>query len=182
MREDQNSLEQERKWIAEAKKDPSFFRPLYEKYANSVYRYFVRRTDDLVLAEELCSTTFYKALDRIRSFTWQGKPFGAWLFRIAANELRKHFRDRKPIYIIEEDKLDCIDVEPREVQDFLPLLIEALDQLSDFDLRLLELKFFEEKTFKEISHLLDVGESAAKMRIYRLLSKLKRSIEEDDQA
>lgn len=176
MDEHHGSLEQERKWVEAAKKDSSHFRPLYEKYTDTVFRYFVRRTDDTSLSEELCSTTFFKALDKLESFQWQGKPFGAWLFRIAGNELRKHFRDKKPIYVIEEDKLDCLDLDEEELHDYIPELVKVLDDLDDFELRILELKFFEEQSFQQISELLEIGESAAKMRFYRLLDKLKQRI------
>lgn len=173
----QRNLHQERKWIQKAQKDISEFRPLYDKYADAVFRFFVRRTDDVCLAEELTSNTFFKALDKLSAYRWQGRPFGAWLFKIAGNELRRQFRDQKPIYIIEEDKLDCLPIEAEELPDYLPELISALDELSEQDLRVLELKFFENQSFKEISQLLEIGESAAKMRVYRLLGKLKRRIE-----
>ena len=44
-------LKQEKQWIEASKRDIEAFRPLYDKYGDAVYRYFVRRTDDLVLAE-----------------------------------------------------------------------------------------------------------------------------------
>lgn len=172
------SLEQEREWVEAAKKDIAQFRPLYEKYVDTVFRFFIRRTDDEFLAEELCSTTFFKALDKLYTYQWQGKPFGAWLFRIAGNELRKHFRDKKPIYVIEEDRLDCLILDDEELVDYLPGLINSLDELNDLELRLLELRFFEELSFKQISELLEIRESAAKMRLYRLLNKLRLDLKE----
>lgn len=177
-------LEQERKWIEDSKGDIGCFRPLYEKYCDQVYRYLVRRTDDDEMAEDLCSTTFIRAMDNLDKFVWQGKPFGAWLFRIAQNELRKHFRNKKPVFVIEIEKVEAIeDLEEAGDPDFQNMLIEELDHLDDLELRLLELRFFEEASFKEISDLLSMGESAVKMRIYRLLGKLKtRLLRNHDQA
>ena len=169
-------LEKEKRWVEAAREDVSNFRPLYEKYNDPVFRFFVRRTDDVQLAEELCSNTFYKVLDNLAAYQWQGKPFGAWLFRIAGNELRKHFRDKRPVYVLEEEKLDCLMEVEEDVADYLPSLVQVLDRLEEAELRLLELKFFEGLNFKEISELMDIGESAAKMRLYRLLHKLKLEI------
>ena len=171
-----SSLYQEKKWIEASKREVSNFKPLYNKYYEVLFRFFVRRTDDEALSHELCSDTFFKALDNLANYEWQDKPFGAWLFRIATNELRKHFRGKKLIYVIEEDKLDCLAMEEELHLDYQPHLVKSLDQLNDLELRLLELRFFEELDFKEISRLLDMGESATKMRIYRLLSKLKSLI------
>ena len=48
--------------------------------------------------------------------------------------------------------------------------------LSELDLQLLELRYFENLSFEAISQLLELGESATKMRLYRLLEKLKLRI------
>lgn len=179
-----SQLEQERIWIEQSREDIAHFRPLYEKYYDPLFRFFVRRSDNEQLAEDLCAATFHKALDHLSSFVWVGKPFGAWLFAIAQNELRKHYRDAKPIFVIEEDKLDCFEyAEEVQVRDYMPQLIAILDELPEKDLRLLELKYFEQCSFEEISELMEVGLSAIKMRLYRLLQRLKTLlIEEYDQA
>jgi len=72
--------------------------------------------------------------------------------------------------------LDCLELGGADLIDYLPDLIRELNELDDLELRLLELKFFEEQSFKQISELLEIGESAAKMRLYRLLGKLKRKL------
>lgn len=174
MTEPLDELEQERVWIEQSREDIAQFRPLYEKYYDALYRFFVRRTDDNFLSEELCSQTFCQSLDKLHQFEWKGKPFGAWLFKIASNILRKYFRDKKPIYIIEEDQLDCMEEFPGfQDEGRMAFLIRVLEELPESDLRLLELKYFEKCSFKEMSSLLDMGESAVKMRLYRLLSRLK---------
>ncbi len=172
-------FEDERVWIEKSKRDKRQFKPLYDRYYGPLFRFFMRRTDDTSLADELCSLTFFKALDGLSKFKWQGKPFGAWLFRIGTNELNKHFRDKKPIYVIETDKLNCADekIEITE-QDHMELLKELLDDLPETELRILELKYFEDQSFKEISKLLGMGESAVKMRVYRLLSKLRTQLKQ----
>jgi len=181
MADQPTSLEQERIWIEKSKQDIRFFEPLYSKYFDALFRYFVRRTDDEQLSQDLCSSTFFKVLDNIQKYKWQGVPFGAWLFRIAGNELKKHFRDRKPVYVIEEERLSCLEDESMiQNPDYRGRLIEVLDELPEMDLRILELKYFENYNFREISAMLEMGESAVKMRLYRLLSNLKTILERHD--
>ena len=158
MSDSSQDFEDERIWIEESRRDKRRFKPLYDRYYEPLYRFLMRRTDDAFLANELCSITFFKALDGLSKFKWQGKPFGAWLFRIGSNELKKHFRDKKPIYVIEVDKIDCAD-EKIEIkrEDHIELLMELLDDLPETELRILELKYFEDQSFKEISNLLGIG-------------------------
>ncbi|MEQ9405134.1 MAG: sigma-70 family RNA polymerase sigma factor [Cyclobacteriaceae bacterium] len=177
-----NDFEDERIWIERSKEDKLHFEPLYNRYYEPLYRFFMRRTDNSSLSDDLCSTTFFKALDNLNGYKWQGKPFGAWLFRIGANELNKHFRNKKQIYVIEEDKLNCVD-EKIEIsgKEHMELLIKLLDELPETELRMLELKYFENQSFKEMSALLEMSESAVKMRVYRLLSKLRTQMKGNDE-
>lgn len=172
-----NDLSNEKRWIAEAKSNTSAFEPLYTKYYDEIYRYIFRRVGREDLSAELCSETFYKALSNIKKYTWVNIPFGNWLYTIAANEIKKYYRKKRKVFIIEIDK----------VQEQIPLdeilnkagnteLIWVLNQLSDFDLRLIELKYFENKTFKEVGLLLGMKESAIKMRTYRLLLTMRELI------
>jgi RNA polymerase sigma-70 factor (ECF subfamily) len=171
---------EDQKWITAAKNDIRHFEPLYKKYHGRIFRFIYRRTDDENLADDLCSQTFYKAMVSLPKYEWQGKPFISWLYVIALNEIKKHFRDKKWTFVIEEDKL----LEHDEIRDhWLSLsqdkLIPLLNDLKDDDLQLIELKYFESQTFREIAVLLDMSESAVKMKLYRLLNKLRERLEVD---
>ncbi|HWJ11830.1 MAG TPA: sigma factor, partial [Nocardioides sp.] len=65
--------------------DAEAFGMLYDHYQPSVYRFLYYRTRSVVVAEDLCSETFFRALRNMPSFRWQGKDFGAWLMTIARN-------------------------------------------------------------------------------------------------
>ena len=52
--------------------------------------------------------------------------------------------------------------------------MEYLKELPTDMLRVLELRFFEDKDFKEIAFILDITESGAKMRTYRALDRLRK--------
>jgi RNA polymerase sigma-70 factor (ECF subfamily) len=172
-----SDLEDEKRWISQAKTDISAFEPLYIKYYDEIYRYIFRRVGKDGLSAELCSETFYKALLNIDKYTWQGIPFGNWLYTIAANEIKKHYKKNKRIFIIEVDKmLEQLPVEEIIDKAGNEELIWVLNQLSDFELRLIELKYFEGKTFREVGLLLSMKESAIKMRTYRLLLSMRELI------
>ena len=66
---------------------------LYEAYATRLYRYCLSRVGTEADAEDLTEEIFLKVLRGIERFEWrsvgsgQHIPFGAWLFRIARNEV-----------------------------------------------------------------------------------------------
>lgn len=175
---DPHRLEDERTTIEKSKRDMTYFEPLYLRYFEVVFRYVYRRTDDEALSADITSQTFYKAMVNLHQFTWQGKPLLSWLYTIAGNEVRKHFKHKREVFLIEEDKLAAAP----ELKEEWPAIKKAqlnrlLQQLKDQDLEMVELKFFEGLTFQEISVVLGKKESAVKMRIYRLLQKMKSQIQ-----
>jgi len=54
-------------------------------------------------------------------------------------------------------------------------LVRLMGDLPSDMLEVLQLRFFEEKDFKEIAFILDITESGAKMRAYRALDRLRKN-------
>jgi RNA polymerase sigma-70 factor (ECF subfamily) len=67
-----------------------------------------------------------------------------------------------------------MDTQDNEVH--LENLVKVLDTLKDTDLQLIEMRFFEQRPFKEIADILDMTESNAKVRTYRILERLKTKL------
>lgn len=71
---------------------------LYDAYSDRLYRYCLTRVGDETEAEDLAEDVFLKVLGAIDRFEWrpgeagQRIPFGAWLFRIARNEISSYHR------------------------------------------------------------------------------------------
>ncbi|MEP2024916.1 MAG: sigma-70 family RNA polymerase sigma factor [Reichenbachiella sp.] len=168
--------------IAKAKKDLQFFEPIYTKYYELIFRYVYRKTDDEDLAADLTSKVFMNAMHSINKFEYRGVPFGAWLYRIATNETNKYFRDNKRRLLTLEDQkvnlvMTCDELDDANTEQKQKILTELISELEDEEIRILELKFFETKNFKEIAFILDKKESAVKMKMYRSLDKLKKRFE-----
>jgi len=175
----EGELQQERGIIERSRNDPRAFGELYEKYFDRIYNYLYRQTDDEELAGDLCSQTFINALNSLPRFEFRGVPFSAWLYKIASNEVNKHYRKNKgkKIFSIEEIRLkelvESSDAEWDEEQ--IQQLMNFMKELPTDMLMVLELRFFEDKDFKEIAFILDITESGAKMRTYRALDKLRKN-------
>jgi RNA polymerase sigma-70 factor (ECF subfamily) len=83
--------------IVEAAKsgDNGALSSLYEQYFPRVYRYTAARLGNSDDAEDVTTEVFLRIVENINSFTWRGLPFGAWVFRIARNEVVSFVRRQK---------------------------------------------------------------------------------------
>lgn len=166
--------------VQAAQANPARFRPLYERYYESIYRFAYRRTSDSDLSADLSSQVFLKALQRLSGYQYRGVPFSAWLFRIASNEIAQHFRDsRNQRTVSVEDHTLAEVAEEMELDEDLwqvEDLIGALDQLKPSDIEIIELRFFEQRPFKEVAEILGITESNAKVKTYRILERLKKHL------
>jgi RNA polymerase sigma-70 factor, ECF subfamily len=95
----------ERDEIARAKRNPTAFGPLYERYVDAVYTYCARRVDDPGQAEDLTALVFTRALAALPRYREDGGSFRSWLFSIAHNTVIDSYRTRYEHVSIEADDL-----------------------------------------------------------------------------
>jgi len=172
-------IQQEYAILDRSKKNPSAFGELYEKYFDRIFNFIYRQTDDEELTADLCSQTFLSALKNIERYQFRGVPFSAWLYKVASNEVNKHYRKQKhdKVFSIEEVRVRELIEQANETwdEDIVQQLLRYLKELPTEMLEVLELRFFEDKDFKEIAFILDITESGAKMRTYRALDRLRKN-------
>jgi RNA polymerase sigma-70 factor (ECF subfamily) len=171
-------IEEELCWIQSAQKNPESFGPLYRRYHEQIFRYIHQRMSDEETAFDVTSQVFMKALNNLHRYEFRGVPFSSWLYRIAKSELYQAFRDKKAertvnietyhlFEIIEEFDEDTTEANKK-------MLFESLSKLKERDMQLLELRFFEKRSFREIGEILDITENNAKVKSFRALEKLKK--------
>lgn len=167
----------EQQLVLKAQRDESSFSSLYDRYFDGVFGFVFRRTDDENTAGDITSQVFLRALQNLKKYEFRGLPFSALLYRIASNEINKYYRKKKRtiIFSLEEERIrDLIDEADEESKEIhIKLLVDSLNEMPTEVVEVLELRFFEEKGFKEIAFILNISESGAKMRTYRALEKLK---------
>ena len=170
-----NTLEFE--WINKAKKDPQEFKPLYQKYHQAVFAFINRRINDMDQTADITQQVFLKALQKLDKYDNRGIPFGAWLFRVANNELINFFRKNKEKRNVNIDTENLAAVSNEEhfswSEEYLPSLKRILATLCEEDLMLIEMRFFEKRPYAEIAEILNLKESNTKIKLYRLLDKIK---------
>ena len=176
----QEQLLNENDIVQAAKTDLKHFETLYNKYHEQIFRYVYQRTDDIDQAHDITSQVFLKAMNKLHQYQFKGVPFSSWLYRIAMSEVYQYFKDEKAERTVnfETDKIkDLIDeIEVDDVEIKLKSILKKIAELPDNELEMIELRYFEQRPFKEISELLNISESNAKVKIHRIIKKLKMAV------
>lgn len=170
-------LDAEMELVRAAQAEPQKFEPLYRTYYPRIIAFVYQRIDDKELAYDITAQVFYSALKNLGKYKAQGVPFSAWLFRIALNELNQVFRKNRVQRTINVDNHGMGNLKQAVEKDDGPetdeRLFKALQCLSPDELELVDMRFFEDRSFREICEINGMNESACKMRLYRALEKLK---------
>jgi RNA polymerase sigma-70 factor (ECF subfamily) len=161
--------------------DAEAFGQLYDHYQPSVYRFLYYRTRSVVVAEDLCSETFFRALRNMSSFRWQGKDFGAWLMTIARNLATDHFKaGRTRLEMTTEDMGQHDDATEGPENAVLAsltneILLESLTKLPNEQRDCLIMRFLQGMSIAETAAALGRSDGAIKqlqLRGVRNLAKL----------
>jgi RNA polymerase sigma-70 factor (ECF subfamily) len=164
--------------------DPYAYAQLYDRYLKQVYRYFLLRLGQRQEAEDLTSQVFLAALEALPGYQRDGH-FRAWLFGIARHKLADALRRRRPQVRLDEmgelaDANETTLVELVRSEDLKRLAL-VFASLKESDRELLSLRFSARLSFAEMARLLKRKESAVKMSVYRLLERLERQLEVQDE-
>ena len=183
-----SQLKAEEELVKRAQHNREAFGELYEIYYQRIFNFAVKRTADIQLSLDITSTTFLKALNQIHKYRWRDVPFGAWLYRIAGNEVNDHYRKQggKRIASIEgiaeladtggyADEINHAEDELSRQEEFL-LLHNKIAELPEMYQEVIALKFFEKKKIKEMVKILGKKEGTIKSLIHRGLEKLKEKM------
>ncbi|MNU58152.1 ECF RNA polymerase sigma factor SigD [compost metagenome] len=171
-------LQEEQVWVIQAKADPARFEPLYRKYYDSILRYLKQRMEDPEQAHDVASQVFIKAIKNLSKYEDRGVPFGSWLYRIAKSELYQSYRETQSNRTVSMEHVqiptfDTLFFENQEFEHNQSLLLAAMQKLKEEQLKLIEMRFFEQLSFKEIGETIGITENNAKVKTFRALEKLR---------
>jgi RNA polymerase sigma-70 factor, ECF subfamily len=163
----------ERALIRAAQANPAGFVDLYDRYFHRVYAYVIRRTRHREEAEDITSTVFERALVNLPKFEWRGTPFVAWLFRIAANAIA----DRRQSVARDEREPTTTDAFEVEDVERHAMIFQLVERLPELQRQVIELRFVEDKSIREIAAALNRSEGAVKQLQLRALENLRKDME-----
>jgi RNA polymerase sigma-70 factor (ECF subfamily) len=165
----------ERALIEAAQADPARFVDLYERHFHRVYGYVIRRTGSRAEAEDVTSEVFERALSNLSRFEWRGAPFAAWLYRIAANSLAD--RRRQTARDSAGPPPDVPDGRESDESERRAMLSQLVERLPDLQRQVIEMRFIDGKSIREIAAALERSDGAVKQLQLRALENLRKSME-----
>lgn len=174
--------------VARAKRDPRAFGSLYDRYVPAVYRYCYRQLGDHHEAEDATGHTFRRALEALEGYQSTGAPFGAWLFKIAANHIadRRKARARllplDPSAPLPAPAEDEPSADRLVAQEQVAEVWQAVARLPVSQRRVLTLRFGQELTNQQVARILNRSETATKQLVYRALQALRAHYRTQEEA
>jgi len=172
-----DELEKERLVIIQAKNNPDCFKPLYEKYYKTIFKFIYFKVLDKEVTADITSNVFIKALTNLHSYNFQNFPFSAWLYRIAYNEVMQFFRKHKKQeqLVMTDELLFKLKDQDEDIElDALKAKFQKIfERLKCNEVKLIELRFYEDLSYKEIGKVLGLNETNARVKIHRLLEKIR---------
>ncbi len=163
------------------KGDRNSFSVLVRKYQKNLLRLSLRFVKDLATAEDTVQESFIKAFEKLDSF--QGRAsFKSWLFQITVNTARNKLRERKDGMVdIENVNLSTSATQEIELSNnALSKLIQGfVETLPERQRMAMELRIYEDLSFKEIAELMGCPYDTAKANYRHALLKLKDHLQSD---
>lgn len=163
--------------IEAAKQNPRAFGPLYNRYYARILQFVYGRTTSKDDARDITQQVFMSALENIGKYKSTGVPYSAFLFRVALNELNRFYRRskvRQAVNIDDEQVADVMtEIGAENTAETDAKLMKSLQQLNPEEMSLMQMRFFDKIPFKDLCEILEISETAAKARVYRLLERLK---------
>lgn len=162
------------------------FEVLLNRHKQSLYTYIFYTVRNQGLAEDIFQDTFYKAITTIRQgrYTETGR-FRAWLTRIAHNLMIDFFRQKKSENTVSNDDYeidlfnnlslsdDTVEMEMVKSQVFHDVR-KMIAYLPSEQREVLEMRYYKELSFKEISEATGVSVNTALGRMrYAILNMRK---------
>ncbi len=162
-------------------KDQRAYTELMGRYKDSVYFMLLKMVNNSDDAEDLTIETFGKAFKRLDQYTPQF-AFSTWLFKIASNHSIDFIRKKRikavsidqgysnedgESYVIpvKEESLD--PEESMQKDERVQRMRDVVEKLKPRYKRLVELRYFEEKSYEEISEILDLPLGTVKAQLFR---------------
>ncbi|AAM71744.1 MAG TPA: RNA polymerase sigma factor [Chlorobaculum sp.] len=174
--------------VAGVLEDKKQFAAIVQRYEEPLFRYIVRQgARDRELARDILQEVFIKVYLHLNDYD-ASLPFSSWIYRIAHNETITHFRKEKnrPLVLDKGDDdeffgkiVDDLELSRADGQYDVSDIQTVLERLEPRYRDILVLKFFEDKSYEEISDILQMPQGTVATLINRAKKKVKASLEKN---
>ena len=149
---------------------------LFSQYGNDLYRFALSFVGSKYEAEDIVQDVFVKLISR--PFVIRQGTEKSYLLKVTANRCKDYLKSlRYKTHVDIDDYADVIGSSEEYTSDDNSLF-NALNQIDEKTRMPIYLHYYEGYSYKEISAILKISESAVAMRISRGKEELKKILEE----
>jgi RNA polymerase sigma-70 factor (ECF subfamily) len=165
--------------------DQTAITEIYERYFPAMYQFIRLQVDDSGLAEDIASEVFFKFVDAVGGRSSPRLSLRGWLFRVARNEIYRHYgKIRQFSTSALDDWLSIPSEGDLEVQFIHSVDLErarqALRMLAADQQEVLILRFVEELDLQEVAEIMGRNVGAIKSLQFRAISTLRQILGESN--
>lgn len=168
--------------------DAEAWRALYRRHIPAAWRQAAALTHDVHVAEDIASEAMIALLRNLQQVDSDVVSLSAWLRNVVKCRAADHFRKQKNVagLIVSEGLTICDSIAARgnghpaaaiEADERRDHVLRALDQLTERDRLMLQWKYFDGLTAKEISERLGETERAVEAVLYRARKEFRGHFE-----
>jgi RNA polymerase sigma factor (sigma-70 family) len=168
--------------IARSMTEPEAFARVFDRHWPSIHRFCVSRAG--TAGEDIAAEAFRIAFDGRAGYDAQHPDAGPWLYGIAVNLLRRHFRTASRARRAEARTGALHEVDPAdaalgrvEAQALGPRLAEALGAIGAVERDALLLHAWAGLTYEEIARATDAPVGTVRSRIHRARSRMRAHLD-----
>ena len=163
---------------------------LIKRHQSKIYGFIYSKVTDRDIADDIFQDTFIKVIKTLKSNSYneEGK-FLPWVMRISHNLIIDHFRRNKKMPMYRETEEFSIfsimtdnspNIENRIITDQVENdLQRIIEQLPDDQKEVLQMRIYQDLSFKEIADLTGVSINTALGRMRYALMNLRKVIEKN---
>ena len=153
----------------------------YIELQPKLYTFFVMKTSNIAVAEDLTQDVFYEASKTIHQFKGDA-TIATWLFSIARHLLAKYYRSKKYERSLHEQLGNSIapvmaTETSYEIKEELRMLQQHIAKLDEMAKEIVLLRLYGELSFADIGELIGKSENYARVTYFRSKQKIMKEME-----
>lgn len=164
---------------------------LIERHQSKIYGYIYSKILDRDITDDIFQETFFKVVRTLKTkkhYNEEGK-FLSWVLRIASNLIVDKFRsdkkmpmnrDTEEYSVFSKMKDSSLDIESFLIKDQVMIDVKGIiNQLPKEQKEVVEMRFYNEMSFKEIAEITDVSVNTTLGRMRYALNNMRKIIEKN---
>ncbi len=159
------------------------FERVFEENKDMIFKYLVRLSGNICIAEELTQETFFRAFMNFSSLR-NKEGASVWLCQIAKNTYFAYYKRQKKNLPLDQELIKSSEADSEQEyleKEDVRRILRYLHELEEPYKEVFMLNVFGELSLKEISELFGKSESWARVTFYRARQKISERMKKDDE-